>query len=71
MLEEAPRGGTPGGIFQASSMLMKVEGRMKVAVHLCLTSMLHDMSIALSGEVDPVLRRLIITVAVSDRFWLL
>ena len=51
-----------------SSMLMKVEGGVRVAVHLCPTTTLHEMSIALSGEVDPVLRRIIITVAVSNRF---
>jgi hypothetical protein len=68
MLEEAPRGRTLGGIFQASSVIMKVEGKVRVMVRLHPASMLHEMSIALSGEVDPVLRRIIITVAISYRF---
>ena len=52
-------------------MLVKIEGRVRVAVHLRLTSKLHEMSIALSGEVDPMLRRIIITIVVSDRFWVI
>jgi hypothetical protein len=38
MLEEAPRGGTPEGVFQVSSILMKVEGEVKAKVPPCSTS---------------------------------
>jgi hypothetical protein len=46
MLEEAPQDGTTESIFQASSELMKVEGRARVIVHLDLTSTFYEMSIA-------------------------
>jgi hypothetical protein len=49
-------------------MIMKVEGKVRVTVRLRPASTLHEMSIALSGEVNPVLRRIIITVAISYRF---